>query len=319
MKSIVVWILSLALVLPALAQPAETPGPAAQADTTPAAGTAEAGTESSPEEAKPTVVSPMNAKARVISGIKGDVVGGGWVAATLLNGTANTIVRSMRGEKPDKAAVHALKDLTKTEFLVGSLLGGSLGAAIGSALPVPILRGAPLFVRTAGAAAAPLAFGAVAGTLATNAILLHKRGKLTAENLMKSVDWASLAAQTVGSLVGMSLGATLVAAGLAPAFALGSVAMVPLIGGIAGAVLGSQILSWIRTRRVKADEAAASSTGTGTTGPETPNGAPKHNAGAIDAPGGSGVIDGVAGGTIPDVTPIDAFGDLPLTEAPRVR
>src|SRR4051812_3318326 len=48
-------------------------------------------------------ISPT-AGQRVVSGIKGDVVGGGWVAAALLNGTANTIVRSMRGEKPDEAA-----------------------------------------------------------------------------------------------------------------------------------------------------------------------------------------------------------------------
>lgn len=258
---------------------------------------------------------PPSARQRVVSGIKGDVVGGGWIAASLLSGTANTIVRSLRGEQPDKAAAHALRDLTRSEFLVGSLVAGSAGAAVGSVLPVPLLRGAPMFVRTAAGAAAPLAFAAVASTLGSNAILLHKRGQLTASNLIRSVDWANLAMQTGGSLLGMSLGATLVAAGLAPALAIGSVAMAPLVGGIVGAVAGSQLLAWLRTRRVKADEAASAGSSASPVGPDTPKkpGVP----GDIEAPGGAGITE-VPPPTIPEVAPIDAFGDLPIS-ASRVR
>ena len=300
MKLLTVLMLSLVLTVPGLAQPAGEQ---------PVTETHEAQPEPTPDVTPAIPVAPASAATRVVNGLKGDVFGGGWIAATVLNGAANTIVRSIHGEAPDEAAKDALHDLTKSEFLVGSLLAGSAGAALGAALPIPILRGAPLFLRTASSVAAPLAFASVASTLGTNAILLHRRGKLTFENLMKSVDWTNLAAQTIGSMMGMSLGATLVAAGLAPALALGSVAIVPVLGGIAGAVAASQLLSWIRTKRMKPDAAAKASTQVNATGvdPQDVKTAP------IEAPGGSGVINGVPGGTLADVPLID-FADLPKAE-----
>ena len=271
--------------------------------------------------ATPRLVLPQTPRARVISGLKGDVMGGGWIAATLLSGAANTIVRSLRGEAPDDAVHHALNDLTKPEFLVGSLLGGSVGGALGAALPVPALRGMPFFVRTAGSAAAPLALAAVASTLAANAVALNRKHMLSWGNLFKSVDWTNLTAQTVGSLLGMSLGATLVSMGLAPALALGSVAIVPLVGGIAGAVVAAQIVNWLRTRKIKAEKSASTTGINPTSGNEVipgNKGVPsegiatatamesEHDVQTADAAAPPATVEA------PGVLPIDPFADLPV-------
>jgi hypothetical protein len=248
-------------------------------------------------------------RARAVSNLRGDVLGGGWVAGALLYGGANAIVRTMRGQDAGDATVNALRDLGKPEFLVGSLAAGSAGAALGAAMPLPAIARAPMFLRVAASSATPLAFAAVASTLATNAIQLGRQGKLTPSALMKSVDWWGLLGQTAGSLAGMSLGATLVAAGLAPALAIGSVAIVPLVGGVVGAIAGAQLVHWLKTRKVKAEDGVNASTGAPTTGPD----APKANRGTgAGGRGGAGSTSSPGAGTaVPETLPIDVFGDLP--------
>lgn len=258
--------------------------------------------EAVPAEPVPAAPGPAD---RVVSGIRGDVVGGGWIAAALLYGTASTIARTSRGEEPGGAARNALKDLTRTEFLLGSLVAGSAGAALGAALPMPaILTRAPLFLRTLGAAAAPLFLASAFSTVATNAISLHRRRQLTVRNLMKSIDIPSFAWQTVGSLIGMTLGATMVAMKFAPAWSIGAVALVPLAGGITGAIGGAHTLNWLRRKHLKTEDAASASTGASPTGPDVP-------------PSSRGSSNpGRAPGPVPDVAIIDPMIDIHVAEPP---
>lgn len=312
-RRVFVWGLIFTLgVGPVLAQPVET----VDGGVSPTAPTV-ADESASPEGAPAPTPPPSTPANRAMSGIKSDVLGGGWVAAALLSGTANTVARSLRGERPEAAAQHAIQDLTRSEFIVGSLLAGSAGAALGAALPIPGLAKAPLFMKIAGGAAAPLALAALASTLGTNAIVLNRQGKLTTRNLLKSVDWVSLGVQTLGSLAGMSLGATLISAGLAPAFAIGAVAVVPLVGGILGSIAASQILQWMRTRKIKAAEAAAASSGASTTGPDAP--APNVDGTGRPRTGSAGRTGSSPGVSTPEVLAIDPFADLPAVETVRVR
>jgi len=302
----------LALVLPALslAQPVVEDPDAAP----PAASTAPAPV--TPQGAPVTAPTPR--PNRVVAGLRGDVLGGGWIAAALLSASANAVVRELRGEKPGAAATHAVRDLTRPEFLVGNLVAGSAGAALGAALPLPALARAPLFLRSLGSAAAPLALAALAATVTTTAISLHRHGHLTASNLLHSVDWANLAAQTVGSLVGMSLGTTLVGMGLAPALALGSVAIVPLLGGIAGSIAGAELLHWFRSRRVDPSKGAAAANPASATAPDVvpgkdAGGATPTEAAPIGA--GNAGLQPPSANVVSNVAVADPFADLPNSES----
>lgn len=259
--------------------------------------------------------------ARVVKGIKGDITGGGWIAATLLSAGSNFWVRQMRGEEPDDAARHAAQDLGKPEFLVGNLLAGSAGAALGSALPLPmVLAKAPLFVRALGTAAAPLTLAALGATVATTAIALHRRGQLTGANLMHAIDWTNLAAQTVGSLIGMSAGTALVAAGLAPALALGSVALIPLLGGILGSIGAAELLHWLRSRKVDPAKAATAASPPSASAPDA---LPGHKPeGLLDVSYGEAghvVTQPASANVVSNVAIADPYADLPnVPEAPPV-
>ena len=321
----------LALLWPCLvlAQNPEVPVPPAPTET-PVAQVAEGSPEtvteqqSEPPSRMAAALNPLPPpKSRVIAGLKGDVLGGGWIAATLLSASANMIVRDIRGEDPGDAAEHAVADMKRPEFLVGNLVCGSLGAALGAALPIPALARAPLFVRALGTAAAPLALAAVASTVGTTAIALARRHQLTWTNLMHSVDWTNLAAQTAGSLVGMSLGTTLVGMGLAPALALGSVAIVPLIGGVLGSIAGAELVHLLRKHYMDPAKGAAAANPASATAPDAlpkdagTNGNSLLNVASETSGSTSAAAVNVqppSANVVSNVAVADPFADLPKTE-----
>lgn len=162
-------------------------------------------------------------------------------------------------------------------LLATDAAAGTLGAAAGSLLPVPAQVAGLRLVGGIARAAPALAGAMVAARLATQAVVLHREGRLDAQALFGSIDWTKLVAQTLGAAAGMSLAGAAVSAGFLPALALGPVALVPLAAGIAGGYLAEKLVDWWRSRDTPARASAAPRVDPGAfagTGPRALAGAP---------------------------------------------
>ncbi|MBI4866277.1 MAG: hypothetical protein HY816_04930 [Candidatus Wallbacteria bacterium] len=136
------------------------------------------------------------------------------------------LTRVAKGSDVNQAVSDTLKGMTSKEFLAGNLLGGTLGAAIGSSIPVPILPG--LAGQMMGTL--PMLAGALLGTK-VGINLVNGRSAFEGIRLLE------FTTQTIGSTVGIVLG------GLLPVPTLG-----PIVGGAIGGTMGLKLAEWLRNR-----------------------------------------------------------------------
>ena len=120
-----------------------------------------------------------------------------------------------------ETAKNTFTDLTRTDFLLGDLLGGTVGAMAGSLIPLP------------GALSAFPAIGlaTIGAQLGHHAVSLLKEDNFTLANLFKAIDIPSIIGQTLGATIGVAAAATILP---------GTVGAI--IGGMAGGFLGLKLL-----------------------------------------------------------------------------
>ena len=120
-----------------------------------------------------------------------------------------------------ETAKNTFKDLTRTEFLLGDILGGTVGAMAGSLIPLP------------GALSAMPAIGlaTIGAQLGHQAVKLIKEDNFTLSNLFKAIDIPTIIGQTLGATIGVAA-----AAAILP----GTVGAI--IGGMAGGFLGFKLM-----------------------------------------------------------------------------
>ncbi len=137
------------------------------------------------------------------------------------------------GASAGEAASATFASIKEPSFLFGHLLGGAVGAGIGSMIPVPAVRG----VLGGALKSVPVIGGAMlVGSLASEAISLWQDGNLTLGNLMGSVDFIGMSAQIAGASLGAALGSVLI-----PIPGIGSI-----VGGIVGGLAFDKLLSLFR-------------------------------------------------------------------------
>ena len=134
----------------------------------------------------------------------------------------------IRGENP--SLKKALKTVVCAEF-AGSVVGSVTGAAAGSFF-TPFLSAIPV-VGGALSALSPV-FGSVVGS-SVGAYLAGdlKNGRFSIKNALKSIDWAGVVGQSIGSCAGTALGSCLGPVGA-------------IIGGIVGGYVGNWIAQKVK-------------------------------------------------------------------------
>ena len=116
---------------------------------------------------------------------------------------------------------NTVKDLTRTEFLLGDLLGGTVGAVAGSLIPLPgALSAMPV-----------IGLATIGAQLGHQAVTLIKEDNFTLSNLFKTIDIPSIIGQTLGATIGVAAAATILP---------GTVGAI--IGGMTGGFLGLKLL-----------------------------------------------------------------------------
>ncbi|MBI4861159.1 MAG: M48 family metalloprotease, partial [Candidatus Riflebacteria bacterium] len=186
--------------------------------------------------------------AGAAASLRNDVAKGGMLTAVGITAVSELARHFGAGRSLGESASLTAGTLGSRELLLGNLVAGTLGAALGSAVPLPGALQAAGLVGQMARTLPVMALASIAASLGTSAVSLQREGKLTWSNLLRSVDWLSTAGQIVGSVVGMNLAAAGVSAGLLPALSLGPVALVPLVGGIVGSILVDRLISYLRSR-----------------------------------------------------------------------
>jgi hypothetical protein len=82
--------------------------------------------------------------------------------------------------------------------------------------------------------------------LGAKAVELHRDDRLTAGSLLGSVDWVGGGAQLLGTWLGVNLVTSLVKPMLINTVRIGPVALLPLLGGLAGATMLGQLVRIVR-------------------------------------------------------------------------
>ena len=171
---------------------------------------------------KPKVVEEVKAHKKTSPRLtKGGAIASG-VFIHLGISAASSIVNHVNDGCSFKETVSGtFDDLTRSEFLLGDLLGGTIGAVAGSMMPLP------------GALSAMPAIGlaTIGAQLGHQAITLMKEDNFSLSNLFKAID--------IPSIIGQTLGATL---GVAAAAAILPGTIGAIIGGMAGGYIGLKLL-----------------------------------------------------------------------------
>jgi hypothetical protein len=134
------------------------------------------------------------------------------------------LTKVARGQDLNEAISASVKGMASKEFLAGNLLGGTLGAMLGSAIPVPAIGG----MMGSMAGTLPMLAGAMLGTR-VGINLINGRDPFNGINPLE------FACQAIGSTVGMVLG------GMLPVPTLG-----PIVGGAIGGTMGVKFAAWLQ-------------------------------------------------------------------------
>ena len=158
---------------------------------------------------------------------------GAWSHIAIAAGSG-LIGRLKRGETMNDSLAMTTAELMTSEFLFGDLLGSTVGAMVGSSIPVPAALSSMGFWGRAFKSVPAIGLAMIGGQLGHNAVKLLKSGNFTMANLLSSIDLPSLLTQTIGASLGVAASA---------AFIPGAVGAI--VGGIVGSVLATKILNAI--------------------------------------------------------------------------
>ena len=164
--------------------------------------------------------------------LKNDFSNGGLAKDVGIAMMTNVLTQVSQGKSIDESVSKTIQYMMTPEYLIGNLLGGTLGAALGSMIPIPVVGG---FLGQV-IAGVPTMTGAMAGSnLGSKIVHGIRNGNLNMGDIMKSVDWTSLAFQSVGATAGMIIGNGL------PVPFLGQ-----LVGGVLGGSVGLKAATWVK-------------------------------------------------------------------------
>ncbi len=162
--------------------------------------------------------------------IKHDVARGGLIADVAITAGIRIADKMGSGGSFKEGAAAAWDYISSPVFFAGDLLGGCLGAAIGSMIPIPAGLAAQGLLGSMVSSFPTMAGAMILANLGANAVSLLQRGEFTWKGLFKSVDWPVMSGQILGSVVGAALGS------LIPIPYVGTV-----LGGIVGGLLGGKL------------------------------------------------------------------------------
>jgi hypothetical protein len=166
------------------------------------------------------------------SSLKGDFTSGALLKDVAIASMTQVLTQVSQGKSMDQAVSSTARYLMTPEYLIGNLMGGIGGAALGALIPVPFVGG---FLGQV-IAQVPTMTGAMLGSN-MGAKIVHgiRNGNLDMGEVLRSIDWLSLGFQSVGATAGMLLGSTL------PVPFLGQ-----LVGGVIGGGAGSAAAKWLK-------------------------------------------------------------------------
>lgn len=173
---------------------------------------------------------------------------GGIFVAPVITG-AMTLWESMqKGEDFGQALRNTGKVLASPEFLVGNVLAGSAGAALGSAIPLPARLVGPGLLRGMAGATPVMAGAILASKLGMGLVQQLRQGQVNLGALVGGVDWGLTAAEIAGTVIGMSVATALAGPALLAATTLGPFALIPIAGAILGGIAAERLVHWWRNR-----------------------------------------------------------------------
>ncbi len=172
-----------------------------------------------------------------IASVKRDMLKGGLLMDVAVTAGLSIIQKVSSGGSLSEGLSETGKYLTSSTFIAGDLMGGALGAALGSMIPIPGgLAAAGLFGQAF--ASLPALGGAMLGAhIGVTAITLLKEGRFSLSNLASSIDLIGVGFRSIGASMGMALGS------LIPIPVVGT-----MVGGILGGMLMDKVLTMIRGR-----------------------------------------------------------------------
>ena len=181
--------------------------------------------------------------------LKRDMLHGGLLMDVAITAGLSIIQKVTSGGSLSEGLSETAQYMTSSTFIVGDLMGGAIGAALGSMIPLPgALGAAGLFGQAF--ASLPALGGAMLGAhIGVAAITLLKEGRFSLTNLASSIDLIGVGFRSLGASMGMALGS------LIPIPVVGT-----LVGGILGGMLMDKVLSLIRGRPAMVSEDRQSET-----------------------------------------------------------
>jgi hypothetical protein len=144
-----------------------------------------------------------------------------------------TVLTQMsQGRTADESITRTMKYLSSAEYVVGNLVGGTLGAALGAMVPVPLFGGFAGNLMLG----VPMMAGAMLGSnVGSKLVSQIRHGDVDLAGIFASIDWLDFTMQAVGATAGMLLGD-----GLGVPF-FGQV-----VGGVLGGTIGLKISGWLK-------------------------------------------------------------------------
>jgi len=163
-----------------------------------------------------------------------DAFRGGILVDAGMSAITGLISRMSTGESLKDSVTGTLGAIISTEFVFGDLLGGTIGAAMGAAIPLPAaLQTMGAFGRFLGVL--PGVSLAIAGSqFGYGAVSLMKRGQFSLATLFNEVKPGLVIGQAIGAAVGMTIGTLLIPGPIGA-----------MLGGIVGGMIGSKFATMI--------------------------------------------------------------------------
>jgi len=175
--------------------------------------------------------------SRAKASIRQDFMKGGIFADVVITAGMSIFNRVQGGGSFKEGMSDAVDYMKDPVFYIGDLMGGVIGAALGSAIPIPASIAARGLLGSMASSLPTMAGAMIMAQLGATAVQLIKEGNFSMGALLGSLDIPILAGQIIGATIGAALG------NLIPIPGLG-----PIIGGLAGGIIGVKIAQWITGR-----------------------------------------------------------------------
>ena len=152
----------------------------------------------------------------------------GHVALTIGAIGANNVLVSGSWEEGTK---QTFKSLKTPEFLLGTVLGGLVGAHLGAMVPLAGLLGATGLMGSFFTVLPAVALASIFARVSSEAISQARQGDFSFAEVIKSIDWFSMGAQIFGATLGAALGSCFMG--------------IPVLASIALGVLGAYVFGLV--------------------------------------------------------------------------